>query len=43
MTLHQVMTLIQTGDHVFQVTVTSTSPARATELSGQIVPTFDPA
>jgi hypothetical protein len=42
-TVHQVMTLIQTGDHVFQVTVTSTSPERATELSRQIVPTFDPA
>jgi hypothetical protein len=42
-TVHQVMTVIQTGDHVFQVTVTSTSPARAAELSGRMVPTFDPA
>jgi hypothetical protein len=41
-TLYQVATVIQTGDHVFQVTVTAGSPARAAELSGQIVPTFDP-
>ena len=40
-TVHQVATVIQTGDHVFQVTVTSRSPERAEELSRQVVPTFD--
>jgi hypothetical protein len=42
-TAYQVATVIQTGDHVFQVTVTARSPERAAELSGRIVPTFDPA
>jgi hypothetical protein len=42
-TAYQVATVIQTGDHVFQVTVTASSPGRAAELSGKIVPTFDPA
>jgi hypothetical protein len=42
-TAYQVATVIQTGDHAFQVTVTTRSAERAAELSGRIVPTFDPA
>ncbi|HEY3721929.1 MAG TPA: DUF2510 domain-containing protein [Acidimicrobiia bacterium] len=42
-TVYQVTTVIQTGDHVFQVTVTAPSAARAAGLSGRIVPTFDAA
>jgi hypothetical protein len=41
--VHQVATVVQTGDRVFQVTVSSTSSGRAAELSRQILPTFDPA
>ena len=42
LTVGQVATVIQTGDHVFEVTVTALSPERAAELSRQMVPTFDP-
>jgi hypothetical protein len=41
-TVHQVATVLQTGDRVFQVTVSSTSPSRVGDLSRRIVPTFDP-
>ncbi len=39
---HIVSTVIQTGDHVYLLTVGSTSPERAATLSSQILPTFDP-
>jgi hypothetical protein len=42
-TVHIVSTVIQTGDHVYLLTVGSTAPERATTLSSQILPTFDPA
>lgn len=37
-----ISTVIQTGDHVYEVTVTSPSAERAAALSDQIVPTFAP-
>ncbi len=37
-----ISTIIQTGDHVYELTVTSTSAERAAALSAQIVPTFAP-
>lgn len=40
--LAMVSTIVQTGDRVFQLTVTSPSAQRAESLSAQIVPTFAP-
>jgi hypothetical protein len=37
-----ISTVIQTGDHVYQLTVSSASPERAASLSAQILPTFAP-
>jgi hypothetical protein len=37
-----ISTIIQTGDHAFQLVVTSRSGARAGDLSSHIVPTFAP-
>jgi hypothetical protein len=37
-----ISTIIQTGDRVFQLTVSSSSAERARSLSAQILPTFDP-
>jgi hypothetical protein len=42
-TTQVVSTVIQTGDHVYLLTVGSVAPERAAALSGQILPTFDPA
>jgi len=38
----RISTIVQTGDPLYQLTVTSQSSERATILSYQIVPTFAP-
>jgi hypothetical protein len=40
--VHSVITIVQTGDHVYELVVASGSAARTKALSDQIVPTFDP-
>ncbi|MGZ4736496.1 MAG: hypothetical protein ACXV8R_12875 [Acidimicrobiia bacterium] len=40
--VYVVSTVIQTGDHVFEMTVTSSSSAQSNALNARILPTFDP-